>query len=79
MDGDKDMNNLNNELAEVHMYLKDRLESVLHSDEQLDTTEMKKLAHAVLITGKIAYEYTITRNPSPKQDKAVFYNTIYDD
>ena len=73
------MNNLNNELAKVHMYLKDRLESVLHSDEQLDTDEMKRLAHAVLITGKIAYEYTITRKQTPKQDKAVFYNTIYDD
>jgi len=73
------MNNLNNELAEVHMFLKERLEYVLHSDEQLDTDEMKGLAHAVLITGKIAYEYDIIRKQTPKQDKAAFYNTIYDD
>ena len=73
------MNNLNNELAEVHMYLKDRLEYILHSDEQLDTDEMKGLAHAVLITGKIAYEYDIQQKQSPKVEKDIFYNTIYDD
>lgn len=73
------MNNLNNELAGVHMYLKNRLDSILQSDEQLDSSEMKKLAHAVLITGKIAYEYDIQQKQSPKVDKAMFYNTIYDD
>ena len=73
------MNNLNNELAEVHMYLKNRLDTILQSDEQLDTREMKKLAHAVLITGKIAYEYNIQQKQSPKVEKDVFYNTIYDE
>ena len=73
------MDNLNNELAEVHMYLKQRLDTLLQSEDVLDTNEMKKLAHAVLITGKIAYEYDIQQKQSPKIDKAVFYNTIYDD
>lgn len=73
------MENLNNELAEVHMYLKQRLDTLLQSEEVLDTNEMKKLAHAVLITGKIAYEYDIQQKQSPKVDKSVFYNTIYDD
>lgn len=73
------MDNLNNELAEVHMYLKQRLDTLLQSEDVLDTNEMKKLAHAVLITGKIAYEYSIQQKQSPKIDKAVFYNTIYDD
>ena len=70
---------MNNELAEVHMYLKQRLDTLLQSEDVLDTGEMKKLAHAVLITGKIAYEYTIQQKQSPKVDKSVFYNTIYDD
>lgn len=73
------MDNLNNELAEVHMYLKQRLNEILSSDEVLSRDEILKLTHAVLITGKIAYEYNITNKPSPKVDKAVFYNTIYDD
>ena len=73
------MNNLNNELAEVHMYLKNRLNKILQSEEQLDTHEMKKLAHAVLITGMIAYEYDIQQKQSPKVEKDVFYNTIYDE
>lgn len=72
------MSNLNKELAEVHMYLKHQLDKVLQSNDVYTSDEMKKLAHAVLICGKIAYEYDIKEKHSPKKDKEIFYNTIYD-
>ena len=67
------MNKLNNELIDVHQYLKQRLDTLLQGDDVVEDDDMKKLSHAVLITGKIAYEYTIKKKQSPKSSKRVFF------
>ncbi len=71
------MNELNKELQLVHEFLKEEFRRELKSNKIKSRNDRLRWAHAVLITGTVAYEYEI-REPL-KTSEGEFYNTIYDE
>ena len=59
------MEELNKELQLAHTFIKEQYNKYLKSNKMKNDNERRAYAHAVQITGQIAYNYTIT----PRKEK----------